>query len=223
MEVTPTQSTQAAPAPPAAPPTPASSALASDFDTFIQMMTTQAKYQDPLDPIDSSEYASQLAQFSMVEQQVLTNETLNVMVQQLGATNLTALAEWVGMEARAVTPMTYDGTPITVSPNPVAIADTAFLVVTDSTGTEVQRTAIPVSANPIEWTGLDDDGAPLDEGTYWFTVESHSNGELLLAEPAEVYARVTEAQSIGGEVILILEGGSAISSASVSAIRQAES
>ena len=54
----------------------AAAVLSSDFETFLQMLTAQARYQDPLEPIDSSEYASQLAQFSMVEQQVLSNDLL---------------------------------------------------------------------------------------------------------------------------------------------------
>ncbi len=41
----------------------AKAVLSSDFETFIKMLTTQAKYQDPLEPLDSSEYAAQLAQF----------------------------------------------------------------------------------------------------------------------------------------------------------------
>ena len=45
-------------------------AVTSDFQTFIQMLTTQAENQDPLNPMDSAEYASQLASFSSVEQQV---------------------------------------------------------------------------------------------------------------------------------------------------------
>ena len=57
-------------------PLPTQSALSADFETFIKMLTTQAKYQDPLEPLDSSEYAAQLAQFSMVEQQVLSNDLL---------------------------------------------------------------------------------------------------------------------------------------------------
>ena len=43
----------------------------ADFDLFLQMLTSQAKYQDPLDPMDNSEYATQLATFSGVEQAVL--------------------------------------------------------------------------------------------------------------------------------------------------------
>lgn len=60
------------------------SGLASDFETFLKMLTAQARYQDPLEPIDLTEYASQLAQFSMVEQQVKTNDMLSALSGQFG-------------------------------------------------------------------------------------------------------------------------------------------
>lgn len=123
------------------------------------------------------------------------------------------------MEARAATPMQFNGTPITVSPNPAAISDNVDLVVRDDTGAEVQRIALPVSAEPYIWTGTDDTGEPFPEGIYSFEVESYAEGELILKEQAEVYGRVTEAQSQGGDIVLILEGGSAVLSTSVTAIR----
>ena len=58
--------------------------LTSDFDMFLLMLTAQARYRDPLEPIDSSEYTAQLAQFSMIEQQVLTDDTL---AEPVGQTN----------------------------------------------------------------------------------------------------------------------------------------
>ena len=63
-----TLSPLAAPAttPPAAPAP--SRAISSDFDTFLRMLTVQMRNQDPLDPIDSADYAVQLATFSGVEQ-----------------------------------------------------------------------------------------------------------------------------------------------------------
>ena len=194
--------------------------LTSDFDAFLQMLTAQAKYQDPLDPISSSEYASQLAQFSAVEQQVLTNETLQLIAGQLGGSDISSLASWVGMEARALAPAYFDGSsPITISPNPAAVADRVELVVYDKQGVEVQRSVIPVSAQPVEWAGLDDDGNPLPEGTYSFAVESFADDEMILSEQAEVYSRVTEAQVLNGDIILILQGGQAILSASVTGLR----
>lgn len=200
---------------------PLPSGLTSDFKAFLKMLTAQARYQDPLEPIDSSEYASQLAQFSMVEQQIKTNDALDVMSGQLGLTNMASLAGWVGMEARAVTPAYFDGSPITISPNPVSLADHVDLVVLDETGNEVQRSEIPVSAEPLQWAGVNDDGSPFAEGIYSFLVESFQGDDLTLSEHAEIYGRVTEAQVQNGQVILILEGGQAIHSTSVTGLREA--
>ena len=72
--------------------------MASDFETFLLMMTTQAQNQDPLEPMDSSEYASQLAQFSMVEQQVQTNDLLSSLDSQHGRRQAGELANWIGMD-----------------------------------------------------------------------------------------------------------------------------
>ena len=208
-----------------APPVPqtdasSNSVLSSDFETFLQMLTAQARYQDPLEPIDSSEYAAQLAQFSMVEQQVMSNDLLTALMTQLSGNNMGQLAGVIGMEARTTSPVQFDGTPITVAPNPVAVADEVFLVAYNSDGEEVQRRSIPVSADPIEWDGLDDSGNPLPSGTYSFGVESRANGELLMLEPAEAYGRVTEARTQGGQSVLILEGGSMVLTSDVSGLRE---
>ena len=200
---------------------PQTKGLASDFDTFLKMLTAQAKYQDPLEPIDSTEYASQLAQFSMVEQQVETNDALAAVIGQLSSNNISSLASWVGMEARAAAPAFFDGSPITISPNPASIADKVEMVVLDEGGKEVQRTVIPVSADPIEWAGVDDKGNPFTEGTYSFSIESYSGGNLILSEPAEVYGLVSEAQVLNGEIVLILNGGQAILSSAVTGLRKA--
>ncbi|MCH5375599.1 MAG: flagellar hook assembly protein FlgD, partial [Planctomycetes bacterium] len=93
------------------------SVLTSDFNTFLKMLTAQARNQDPLEPLDSTQYASQLAQFSMVEQQVKTNDSLNLLSGQFGVSNMAALASWVGMEARAATTAYFDGSALTLSPS----------------------------------------------------------------------------------------------------------
>lgn len=197
-------------------------ALSSDFQTFLRMLTAQARYQDPMEPIDSSQYAAQLAQFSMVEQQVQTNDLLTALYGAGETGSMSTLASWVGMEARALAPAHFNGAPITISPNPASLSDEVYLVVHDESGKEVQRIGLPVSAESYEWQGVDEDGAPLPEGIYEFTVESYAEGEQILAEPAEVYARVREAQVSGGETILILSGGMAIPASSVTALRSPE-
>lgn len=192
----------------------------TDYETFLKMLTAQAQYQDPLEPMDSSEYAAQLAQFSMVEQQTETNEILSSLTEQMGLANMAAMSGWVGMEARAAAPGYFDGSsPITVSPNPAAISDAVQLVVKDADGNELQRIELPVSADAYDWQGIDDDGAAFASGSYYFEVESIANGEVLLSETPEIYSNVAETQMQGSDVVLILEGGSAILASSVSALR----
>ncbi|MBY6140080.1 flagellar hook assembly protein FlgD [Leisingera daeponensis] len=205
-------------------PQPASSqktsGLTSDFETFVKMLTAQATNQDPLEPLDSTEYAAQLAQFSMVEQQTKSNTLLEGLQSQLGLANMAALSGWVGMEARAVAPGYFDGSnTVTIAPNPAAAADSVTLVVKNANGTEVQRVALPVSAEPYEWNGLDEDGNPLEAGEYSFVVESRKGDDLLLQEYAEVYFKVNETRMQGGEVGLITKGGSVVLASSVSALR----
>ena len=191
----------------------------TDYQMFLKMLTAQATNQDPLNPIDSSDYATQLATFSGVEQQVRTNDLLTALAAQLGTSGMAEMAAWVGKEARAPVAAHFTGTPITIAPNPAAAADRVELVVKDSAGVEVQRTAIPVSANTMEWAGVTTDGAPLPNGNYTFTVESSVGGTVILTEPADVYSTIQEVRSAGGQTILILAGGVAVSSSQVSALR----
>ncbi len=206
-------------------PTPTASAatgtslqdLASDFETFLKMLTAQAKYQDPLEPLDSSEYASQLAQFSMVEQQVQTNDSLSELMSMQQTSTLSA---WVGKEVRAQGSGWFDGQMVTVLPKVNTTADKAVLVVKDQAGSVVQRLDIPVSNDPIQWAGIDEDGSVLPTGYYSFEVESHRQFEVTGTEPSETYSRVVEAQVDGTAISLVLEGGKVLPTAEVNALRE---
>tara|TARA_R110002110_G_scaffold168018_20_gene369254 strand:+ start:11961 stop:12662 length:702 start_codon:yes stop_codon:yes gene_type:complete len=196
------------------------SVLSSDFETFLKMLTAQAKYQDPLEPIDSSEYAAQLAQFSMVEQQVLSNDLLSALTAQLGSGNMAQMTGWIGMEALSTAPAYFDGSPITINPNPAAVSDEVFLVVYDENGAEVQRNELPVSAEPVDWAGVSDDGTPFPPGLYSFEIESRADGEVILTDPVETYSRITEARVQDGQTVLILEGGAGVLASGVSGLRE---
>lgn len=198
----------------------AGSIISSDFETFLRMLTAQARFQDPLEPLDSSEYAAQLAQFSMVEQQVLSNDLLRALTTQLGAGNMAQAAGWIGREARTTAPVPFDGTPIEIRPNPAAVADEVSLIVRDGRGAEVQRLPLPVSAQPVEWAGVASDGRPFAQGLYSFEVESRAQGQVVLSEPVETYARVTEARLVDGEPVLVLQGGSIVRVSDVTGLRE---
>lgn len=220
MEVTNTQSAAATPV--RTGNEQAAAVLSSDFETFLQMLTAQAKYQDPLEPIDSSEYAAQLAQFSMVEQQVLSNDLLTALTNAFSAGNIGQAASWIGMEARTTAPVQFDGTPLTVLPLPESTAEEAVLVVKDADGNEVQRRQIATTNDPIEWDGIGNDGTILDPGVYSFSVESSTAGQLIGTSQAETYARITEAQRQAGDTVYVLQGGSVVTAEDVTALREPE-
>lgn len=220
MEILPAATTAASTAATAAQSAASSAVLSSDFDVFLQMLTAQAIYQDPLEPMDNSEYAAQLAQFSMVEQQVTTNGLIEQMLSALGANDMASAANWIGMEALVQGPSSFDGDSITISPNPPIAADEVTLIVTNAQGAEVQRVAMPLGAEPFEWNGVNDNGASVEHGEYSFQIEASANGEVLLTEPALTYNRVTEARIENGVPLLVLDSGYMILANNVAGLRE---
>ena len=202
--------------------TEAATAISSDFETFLKMLTVQMQNQDPLDPVKSEDFAVQLATFSGVEQQVQTNDLLQALSTQMGVTGMAQVAGWVGMEARAEVAGYFDGNPITVVPTPSITADSAKLAVRDSNGTLVQSIAIPTNSQPMEWSGLDDNGNPLPHGQYTFSVENFTDGALTSTEAIEVYTTIVEALNDGGTSVLITEGGAEIPASAVTGLRDPE-
>jgi len=199
----------------------AKTSTSSDYQMFLKLLTTQMTNQDPTNPMDSSDYAVQLATFSQVEQQVKTNELLTGLTSQLGLMGMSEYAGWVGMEARSESPAYFDGTnPVTISPNPVKGATDTYVVVKDAAGTEVSRYAIPVSTDAIQWGGADSDGTVLPAGLYSFELENYNNGTKLSTEPIETYNRVIEAQGTTSGAVLILKGGTTVETGSISALRE---
>ena len=168
------------------------SVLSSDFETFIRMLTVQMENQDPLNPIESTDFATQLATFSGVEQQVLTNDLLESLGGQLGSLGVAQLSGWIGMEGRAITPISFNGDPVRLSISGVSLADSHQFVVRDSRGAEVQRIAVSGETQEISWEGFDDDGAHLPSGTYQISVESFSQGDLVATTPAQVQGGLDE-------------------------------
>lgn len=186
--------------------------LSSDFQTFVKMLTAQMQNQDPLNPIESSDFATQLATFSSVEQQVLTNDLLSSLGAQMGALNLSQLSGWVGMQARAVMPVHYDGSPVTLNVHGSATAQSHQLVVRDATGAVLSREDITSNPQEVTWRGRNAFGAELPPGIYEIAVESFLEGELVATTPAAVGGQIIEARPENGLVSLVFEGGQAVPS-----------
>lgn len=217
MEIT--QTTQRAATTPSQAGSSPAAQISSDFEVFLKMLTAQMQYQDPLNPIDSTDYATQLATFSGVEQAVLTNDLLRSLTVQMNAGGLVDMAALVGKEVRAATPALFDGQPLTLYPSERIAADTAELVVRNEAGDEVQRQSIPTDAETLEWAGVGTSGVPLPTGTYQFEILSKSNGEVIAQTLVETYSTVTEVRLDNGNTTLLLSGGASVASEQVTALR----
>lgn len=195
-------------------------AITSDFETFLRMLTTQIRNQDPLNPVEASDYAVQLATFSNVEQQVLTNELLRGLSRQLDTGSLAQMSTWIGQEVLVAAPVRFDGAPVELwRPDPPAGAQRSVLVVADEAGVEIQRLALPSTGGMFEWAGMTDDGAPLPPGTYHLSIESASSDDIVTTEPAQSYARVKELRNDDGMLRLVLAGGIEVEADTVAALR----
>lgn len=205
---------------PTAPPTTAAKpSISADFETFLTMLTTQIRNQDPLNPMQASDFAAQLATFSNVEQSVRTNQLLEGMQGQFGLLAMSQMAGWVGQEARSATPVHWEGRPVTLSPNPAALADRAVLVVRNPQGQVLAREELPVSAEPYVWIGRDATGSDLPSGRYVLEVESYSGEEMLRSDPVEHYARIEEVRGGASGTTLVLRGGIEVPALQVTALR----
>ncbi|MDN5787031.1 flagellar hook capping FlgD N-terminal domain-containing protein [Pseudorhodobacter sp.] len=193
--------------------------ISSDFDTFLKMLTTQMQNQDPLNPIDSSDYAVQLATFSSVEQQTLTNQKLDALAGLMNMQGMAQLAPWVGQEARTTAPVYLSGAPVSVSPTPNVGADRAVLVASDAAGNVVAREDIPLGDAPYLWHGQDITGAPVPAGAYTLSLESYREGEQIAVTPVTHYARIEEVQTGPAGHRLVLTGGITIAAQDVSGLR----
>ena len=195
------------------------SVINSDFETFLKMLTAQMENQDPLNPLDAQDFATQLATFSGVEQQVRTNQLLTALSSQMVTASLGDMATWVGMEARLSGPVSFDGAPIDLHPTPPALSDSAELLVKDEAGNVVQRLATPLSDEPISWAGVGEDGQPLPNGRYSFTLIGYAGSEIAGETIPESFVRVAEVKAENGQAMIVTQGGASYTADSVKGLR----
>lgn len=193
--------------------------VGGDFDTYLKMLTTQIKNQDPLNPMEGSDFAVQLATFSGVEQQVRTNALLGQLVGE-GSGGLSALAHWIGKEVRTTAPVAFQGSPLTMQIDPARDADQVTLVTLDVSGTEVLREDIGTGTGEVDWSGRRADGTALGHGRYSFRLESALRGEVIATSNVGVFAPVTGAELTAQGTRLTLAGGASTLESEVTALRE---
>ncbi|NQV57136.1 MAG: flagellar hook assembly protein FlgD, partial [Rhodospirillales bacterium] len=76
-------------------------ALAADLDSFLLLLTTQLKNQDPLSPLDPTDFTGQLVQFASVEQQITSNANLEKLVEVQNLALASSIIGFVGTDVEA--------------------------------------------------------------------------------------------------------------------------
>ncbi|MBW6416209.1 flagellar hook capping FlgD N-terminal domain-containing protein [Celeribacter sp. PS-C1] len=200
-----------------------STMMSADFETFLTMLTVQMQNQDPLNPIESTDYAVQLATFSEVEQAVLTNDLLEQLSSQLSLMGFSQLSGWVGQDARSGAAAYFNGNaPVSLSGDFATAANSAVLIVRDRNGNVVQEVPIDPKQKTFEWAGSVNGATPVEAGLYSFEIENYYNDDYLSTTSVESYSKIIEARADSGDIILVLEGGNEIGSSDVTALRDAD-
>jgi flagellar basal-body rod modification protein FlgD len=183
--------------------------IAENFDTFLQLLTTQLKNQNPLDPLDTNQFTQQLVQFTSVEQQLKTNDFLEAMM----------LTSQNNGNAQAVS---YVGKIVTASGNKsemvdgkatwnFAVAEPAEVTVNvrDMSGNVVftKQGSIGSGENIFVWDGIGNDGSKKADGSYSITVEARNGDGKLIDAATEMTGAVTGVDFTGSEPGLIVGTG----------------
>jgi flagellar basal-body rod modification protein FlgD len=166
LQSTPTQATTAT----------TGGALTGSKDEFLKLFMAQLEHQDPLDPKNGADMVAQLAQFSSVEQAQQTNQHLIDLANAQSATSSASLSNLVGRDCNVATGdfQLDHGTAPPIQVTSTSAMKGASVVITDDSGKELRRIAVPAGATSAEvaWDGKTAAGTPAAPGTYHVTVDA---------------------------------------------------
>jgi flagellar basal-body rod modification protein FlgD len=150
---------------------PDSMEIASNFTEFLQLLTTQLKNQDPLSPMDTNQFTQQLVEFSQVEQQMKSNDSLSTLVS-------------LQQSAQATSALALVGAKVVVNGSSAQLANgsaswslnatkpaTATVTITDSIGQTAFTGSYTVNSGnqTFTWDGTGNNGTQWPAGTYTLT------------------------------------------------------
>ncbi|MBR1777528.1 MAG: flagellar hook assembly protein FlgD [Alphaproteobacteria bacterium] len=195
--------------------------LFDDMEAFLFLLTQQLKYQDPLDPMDTSEYTNQLVQYAQVEQSIQTNTYLETIVAQNVNAVATQAISYMDQYVQALSdylPL-QDGNAkfsyilgADASSCVVAIRDSAGNFVKTFTGVELSS-----GRHEMEWDGKDNNGNQLEDGAYVLVVTALDSSGSSIEVQKTVFGKVTGV-AYDGDTVAIGIGNVAVDMNSVLAI-----
>lgn len=182
--------------------------IASNFTTFLQLLTTQLKNQDPTSPMDTNQFTQQLVEFAQVEQQMKSNDQLTTLVSLQQSAQSAAALSYVGST------VVVDGSSAQMTNSNatwnlnVTKPATATVNISDSTGQNVYTGSVAVSpgSQQFVWTGHGNNGKQWPDGTYKLTVTAVDSNNQSTPITTEVQGKVDSADLTQNPPVLTING-----------------
>ena len=182
-------------------------AIADNFDTFLQLLLTQLKNQNPLEPMDTNQFTQQLVQFTSVEQQLKTNEFLEAMMQSSQNTTNTQAVSYVGKTVTASGASTdlIDGQArwIYRVDKP---AENTNVTIKDAQGNVVytEQLSLAAGTDQIVWDGTTSSGEKLSTGRFTVTIDARDANGAYVPVTTEMMGVVDGVDVSGSEPYLLI-------------------
>jgi flagellar basal-body rod modification protein FlgD len=192
----------------------ASQQIAGNFQSFLQLLTTQLQNQNPLDPLDTNQFTQQLVEFAGVQQQLNTNDSLATLVSLQQTTQSTQALGFVGKTAvvkGGTAPLTNSAAAWQVS---IPTASVITINIANSTGQTVFTGSYDAAAGnnqPFSWNGQGNDGTQYPDGNYTLTATAKDAGGNTVAVTTAIEGTVNSVDltqsppllSIGGQTYTV--------------------
>lgn len=179
--------------------------LADNFDTFLTLLTEQLQNQDPLNPMDSQQFVSQLVDFSSVEQLIGSNQSLQSLLELQSATARMSAVDYIGKQATVSTDKAaLSGGQASWTYGLPREADRSQIVITNEQGRVVRTLDGETGAGPHDftWDGRDDAGNLQPDGIYTLQVVANDANDNGMFVPVRVTGEVTGVDMSGEDVVV---------------------
>ncbi len=201
--------------------------LNATFNQFLTMLTTQLKNQDPLNPQDSSQFTSQLVQYSQVEQQLNTNTKLDTLINYDKTNQALQATNYIGdtIQATGNTVTLNSGSSSEIGVKSTTAGGTLTVSVSDSSGKQVKTLTIAnakAGLNTVSWDGTDQAGNTAAAGVYTVSVSGvDSSGKAIDSSTlsAVTIGKVTDVSIDPTKGVQLMIGSAAIPLANLLSIQ----
>ncbi len=179
-------------------------AIGEEFNSFLKLLTAQMRNQDPLAPLDSTQFVEQLATFSALEQQVRSNSSLEIIATMMNDMTGLLASQWLGQAVSIEAPrLPYTGTNVNFSIAPPSGTERSILTIKDADGQAVWTEELDPDSDVHTWDGRLLSGGMATSGqVYDFSISNYGAGNELLGNTSpHVITTVTSISSEGGVLI----------------------